>query len=180
MFLLVSVLVGFNWLSPMFVKPKYAPVQDQALMDEYMLGATAVRYDEHGNIAERLHVDNINHIQSQDYMTLHQPILMMKRDQMTWHVKAKTGKSYREEENHFTKIVLNEDVEIQIDQTTPGSWVLRTQELSLLPKEEIAYTDETVTISSNQLNIEGQGMQGDMKSGEIQLKHQVKTRYDAN
>jgi lipopolysaccharide export system protein LptC len=174
---LISLIIAMNWLLPSLVKPTPHNAPGENLIDEYMLGAKAIRYDDNGQIAEKLFVASINHVQNQDYMTLEAPKLIMNRDNLTWVVQAQSGKSFNPQDNPFAKIELDNNVEIHMLQQPPQAWVLKTEKLTLLPREEKAVTDEHVTIHSNQLTIEGQGMHGDLKQGQIDLNHQVKTTY---
>ncbi|MFM8453973.1 MAG: LPS export ABC transporter periplasmic protein LptC [Gammaproteobacteria bacterium] len=55
-----------------------------------------------------------------------------------------------------------------------------TQQLNYYPKMDLASSDALVILNKPGLEIEGIGLKADFKSGEIQLKQGVKTRYVAH
>lgn len=171
-------LIGLlNWALPHFVKPEpNAPITKNTV-DEYMIGAKAIRFDKQGKLAEKLYVAEISHLLTQEYMQLTAPKLIMNRDNLTWVIQAQSGKSFHPKDEPFERIELEQGVQIQLIQDPPHNWVLNTDKLTLLPREEKAITESEVNIHTDGLTIEGQGMLGDMKLGQIDINSQVKTTY---
>ncbi len=176
--LFLAFVAGLNWLLPKLVRPSPAPIPQKNQIDEYMLGAKAIRFDKTGKIVEKLNIEGVYHIQGEDFMSLRFPELALHRDNLLWTIKANSGKSFHSKEHSFERIDLKNHVEINVDQDAPNNWRMQTDSLSIFPLKELVVSDAPVSIFSGNLLIESQGVHGDLKLGLVDLKKEVTSYYE--
>lgn len=175
---MIGFILGLNWLFQLMFKPTLPAPSSQKVIDEYMMGAFAVRYDKEGKISEQLDIQEVYHVQGDEFMVLKSPRLTLHRPKLTWTVKANEGKSFFDKDNIFHQVNLEDRVEITMENHEPGNWRLLTDALTVFPKEEIASTDSAVRLYSGNLLIEGTGMVGWLKLGQVNLNHEVSSYYE--
>ena len=176
----IGLLIGLNaWLNSSHRHHDKSSIVSENLIDEYMLNALAKQYDDEGNLIETLRIERAYHIQGAPHMLLEQPKLTIERnDGQTWLIQSKKGKTVQGSEKPFDQLELSDSVEITLVERPKEDWQMLTEQLTIVPHLEIAYTDLPVTLISNQTVIQGKGMESQLKTGHIQLQSQVKSTYD--
>ena len=174
----LSVAALIYWGSSLYVLKKPGEIEKDQI-DEYMIDILVKKYNKDGLLGEKLEVEGVYHRYGDDHMNLIHPKLMMNRqDGATWVLHSKSGKSYQKDDQHFEKIDLTHEIQMEIQGVPNTQWQLTTDELTIYPREEKAHTDSLVHLTSSSVSMTSHGMVCDFKTGILDLLSQVKTHYD--
>lgn len=144
-----------------------------------MVGACAEKFNDTGQLYQRLTVDKWEKKQQDLEVTFYNPkFLWTMENGHTFEVHAKRGKGHQiPQRDHFEKIVLSQDVEVIRQSNTLMPWRLISQKITLYPEQQISKTTYPVEVFGPQTHIEAKGMNIDFKTGKIDFLHHVQTRY---
>ena len=88
-----------------------------------------------------------------------------------WQVSSDEGKGYETD----SKLILSNHVVVR--QESIPTTLLKTETLTIFPKQHFASTQDTVVITQGDSRLEARGMSIDFETGHITLKHQAQGRY---
>lgn len=168
--ILVSI-AGYIWLTP---DDGQALKTDQELLPDYVAqNITRTLYDEHGNIADTIKANRLEHFELLGFTQFEQPVYTLYHDQQTsWQASSQNAVWFAED-----KIILEHQVNIVSLQPDELIERIETDSLELLFPSNLLQTDRPVFIQGKGFYIEGVGLQADLTSQTLQLVEHQKTVY---
>lgn len=138
-------------------------------------------YQENGQISYTFHADRLEHYrqlgQRDNVFTLiDKPSLVIYQKDKPWFVRADKGKITSIDQNIelWSKVVLNHTNEQGI------VTIINTEKLVIDPINKLANTKEPVRIRSENVELEGVGMDADLTAEKLSLLSNVRGLYDPN
>ncbi|MGV8959656.1 MAG: LPS export ABC transporter periplasmic protein LptC [Stenotrophomonas sp.] len=146
---------------------------------DYVLGNfEIIALDEDGKEATTLRAPSMERSRADESMNVIEPLFLLPDAAgQHWQLRAKTGWiSAKGDEMRLRG-------DVNGDSPTTGNippTTFRTQRLDVFPRQNLARTDDTVTMTRPGIIQTGIGFQADLKSQQYSLLSQVKTRYEPN
>lgn len=134
--------------------------------------------DEQGHESTTLRAPSMERSRADESMTIAQPLFLLPDSNGNhWQLRAQNGwLSSKGEEMRLRGDVSGDSPH---DGTTPPT-TFRTATLDVFPKQNLARTDDKVTMTRPGIIQSGVGFKADLKSSQYSLLSQVKTRYEPN
>lgn len=176
--LLVAVIAGLSvWLYE--GQPPKGPAvtaRSQTAPDAYMEGFTTRVLDAQGQLLYQLTATYMAHYADDRLSELRQPQFIAYRpDGQRWTVVADSGQA----RDNNRQIMLNGRVTLQRQPSdaTPVNLEIRTRDVTIVPADDYAETDQHTTIIRADATVEATGLQVHFREGRVQLLSQVKGIY---
>lgn len=179
MVLLVSVISGVAYLLLDDYEEVIAPVQTPKLgaeeADYYGEGINYQRFTPQGKLQQALTSQSSQHFPSAAISEFSLPVVQAtNEDNKTWQIESLTGTM----KDHDNLVTFSQNVKIQPLNPDPGQYVLvTTEQLNYQTKEQLATSDQPVTITGETTIVTGIGMSFSVSTEILKLNHQVKTNY---
>lgn len=164
-----TIMLSINSKPEVFVKNENVP-------DGYMEEVTAMVMDKQGKLKMQVQTPRLTHYNEKNTSILISPsIIMYRNSTWPWYITAKTAKALLGVE----QVNFYDDVHIQhpADKTSPAT-LIRTETLTVLPDQQVARTEDFITLSQPNLKVSAKGMYADMGKGTIQLIAETKGEYE--
>lgn len=149
---------------------------EQSRPDLFMKRVTSIETDENGQVIKRLTTPSVLHYQKDDKADLETPVyIIYQSDQkQPWVITALQGTSLQ----HGKKIILNQQVNIHEKKGSNNDDVLiATSSLTYYPNEQLATTDQHVTIQKPDLLVTAIGMNAYLAQKKIDLLSNTRGVY---
>ncbi len=145
------------------------------VIDGFSSHATLTEYDEQGDIKTVLTAESATHLEPSGTTHFTKPfIITYTKDRTPWHIRADTGTS----DKNGHQIIFQHHILIHALPTARHPETrITTEELTIVPKESRAFTDQPVTLSRPGIVIHGVGLTANFKTGEYQLHSQSEAVY---
>lgn len=141
--------------------------------DLTLIQSTAIHYDNTGKKQYQLNAVKMDHFKESNMAFFEKPKLVQDNTTDQWHAEAEQGQA----DLNTDIIVLTNQVRIEkIDPTQ--NITLRTSELSIDTKQNIAENDVLTIIHSGKSYIESKGFHTNLNTSEILLKSNVRGTHD--
>ncbi|GLQ31297.1 LPS export ABC transporter periplasmic protein LptC [Litoribrevibacter albus] len=141
--------------------------------DLTLINSSSKHYDENGQQQYRLTASKIDHYKDERTAVFQQPRLFNNQQGTEWTAEAEQGQA-----NLDSDIIVLKD-QVKIDRNTADQTVrLRTSELSIDTKQNIAENDVLTVIHSGNSYIESKGFQTNLNTNETLLKANVRGTHD--
>ena len=164
-FLLV-LAAAVNWYLDTIVE---APGQKNIQANDpdlYMSNASLTQFDETGSIRHRIQASKFTHYPASDITTLIMPnITLYKHSGPPWNIKSNAGRILPEEEEKGRTLELWDSVLIERARSEMEFITIRTENLTVLPEQDYAETDQTVIIDDNTGRTTASGMKAYLTPG---------------
>lgn len=145
----------------------------EAPYDYYLTGMQSHRFDAQGTIRYRLESDRYTHFPDDDHADLVVPHLQWLSDRgELWLLDAQNGRLQTDPANET--LLLTGMVSLKRTPGAAGALELRTETLLVLPPAEIARTEAPVTVTSDSVNLQSDGMQLDFSTNHLNLLSNVR------
>ncbi len=145
----------------------------QGLPDFFVERFTTTTMDEEGRPKRRLEARSMAHFPDTDTTELEQPYLVLyEESEPPWHVRSERGWVAP---GNSTMLLLGK---VHIWRNTPDGETqleIETEDLRILPDEQIGETEQAVVISTPQSRTRSVGMRAFMEQGRLELLSQVRT-----
>lgn len=175
--LVVLTSVSF-WLSQTHDEKKQAPVSDLDTKLNYVLRDFELQFfDENGQPTMNLKAPLLRNDPKLEIGTIENPVVKLHQADITWDLNADLATVTNDKE--FVELLGM--VHVRRQQPAIGKWLtLDTREVNIEVTPQIATTDEAVTMTDGSNQLEGIGLEIDMRSDTFHLKKQVKATYAVN
>ncbi|OGT31445.1 MAG: LPS export ABC transporter periplasmic protein LptC [Gammaproteobacteria bacterium RIFCSPHIGHO2_12_FULL_35_23] len=145
--------------------------------DWYMTEVTSTTYNSQGLVKGILLSPKVTHHPLTNTIELTRPNLTLyDSDRVPWHITSLNGRIYQSQAN---KVHLWNNVIIQ---QMPGphsdSTTISTNKLTYYPKTSFAHTNQPVTITQSNSEMQSVGIDADLKKGLIHFLSQSHIEYD--
>lgn len=175
--LLMISIVGFaTWATLSFYRPSTIIAEPGAeLPDAYMEDVIALVMDQSGNPSLKLKTPLMVHYSQYNTAHLTTPeVILYRQSTQPWFINARYGKSTRgiEQVDFWENVTLFRPM----DQRNPETWI-KTETLTIHPNQKTAATNDTITLTQNNLLLEAIGMEANMKNGDIKLLSHARGEY---
>jgi len=153
------------------------PTQQQhsKAADLIIRDARTRHYNVEGALAYQVDADRITFFQfaRRDRADLTRPRMVFYQGaDSRWRTESRSGVAY----DNGQKVVLQGKVVVS-ELPQPGI-TLRTEKITLKPREEFAETDKVVTITDGVNRTTGKGMRADLKQDKVEILANVESRYE--
>lgn len=159
-----------------FLGKRPTPQQKNQAADLVINGAKTRHFNQEGTLAYRVDAERITYFQfaRRDRADLNEPRILFYQDkQPKWRTESRTGVAH----NNGERVVLRGKVRIE-ELPGPDSIELRTQSITIKPREEYAETDKVVTISAGANRTTGKGLRAHLKEDKVEILSEVKSTYE--
>ena len=128
--------------------------------------------DENGHLKYQVRAEHMTHFPNDDILRLNRPdIDIVHTDGAVWHIRAERG----ETTTAGDRLWLLGEVDIRRPATTTGSALhVITSDLLVKPEDELAETENAVTITGNRYVINAVGLKADFKTSNLELLSRVR------
>jgi len=171
---LIGALGYWNVRPESFMERRAAAEADDAI-DFYVVGATALQYQEDGKLHYELTADRLEHIKASDITLLDKPDLLLYRGtQYPWHVRSDKGEVAPEGK----EVELIDNVRIARTDAKNRPTVITSSRVTVFPDEEYAQTRQAVRIEAANGVTTAQGMKAYLNDGKIDLLSNVRGQHE--
>jgi lipopolysaccharide export system protein LptC len=178
--MLFIVLSGLLTLSFYYSKP-FSAMQPNAsnVPDWYIQHAKMTNINAQGLVSAILTSPHLKHFTDKNVIHIETPFLITyDKSRVPWHIHANKGLAYQGKNK---KIDLIGDVSIlQLPGKTSNNAKLTTTQMSYFPNQNIAETNEPVTITEPGSIMHSVGFRANLKKGIIHFLSRSETEYHAN
>lgn len=155
---------------------QYTHQKEQA--DSIMQDVTLITMGKNGKPKNQISSPKVMHYQQGDNTSFESPnIIMYQKKGMPWYISAQSGQSIA----GFSTVILSKNVKFY---RPPGphnnTITLTTSRLSLFPHEEIAQTDQAVTMTQPGSVIKSVGLRAYLKSDRVELLSRAEGSYESH
>jgi lipopolysaccharide export system protein LptC len=174
--ILISLGLWFTESPPELLGKRPTPQQQTQAADLVIRDARTRHYDQEGTLAYRVDAERITFFQFErrDRADLTEPRIFFYQDkEPKWRTESRTGVAH----NNGQRVVLQGDVHIS-ELPEPGGIQLRTESITIKPREEYAETDKLVTITAGQNRTQGKGLRAYLNQDRVEILSQVKSSYE--
>ena len=175
--LFVTSLVLLFWYSSNQEgsKPDSADIGDDT-PDFFITDFSIEDFNDQGKVRYSIEAEHLEHYPLSDTAKIRKPFITIYRttSQMPWYAKADEGLV----DNEGKILTLKNQVQLFNTKDHAGRLHLTTQKLIINIENELAYTDEKVTLVSPQGHLEAIGLEADLTSNRLQLKSRVKGKHE--
>ena len=143
--------------------------------DGIMENATMLRFDEQGQLLNRIQADKLTHFPGNDSTQIEKPnIILFKANAKPWTITAKQGLASEGSD----VITLQKQVNIrQPAGPSNAPTVIKTEKLTYLPKQQLAKTDQFITLEQPGITVTSIGMKAHLDTSQIELLSEAKGKY---
>ena len=127
-----------------------------------------------GTESVRLKAPELQRSREDESLAIVQPVFLLPAQQGAWRLGADQG--WVSPDGDLVRLEGNVEGDSQGDNPSQAS--LRTGRLELLPDQDLARSDDRVTLSQPGIIQTGVGMEANLKTRNYRLLSQVKVRYD--
>ena len=175
--LLVFGLAILLWGSQKLVKPNIVPKQekDELLVPDYVAtNMQTTLYDKLGLARSFMAAEKMEHYEALAFTSFMQPryTLHIENDPAPWKLTAKEATLYDE-----NRLVFEEQVLLVSQDENGYLRKIATSYLEIMLDEQTMKTDQPLVISGVNFNVEGVGMNGNLRLKQINLLNHTKTTY---
>lgn len=141
--------------------------------DFFLERANSVEFDESGKIRYRFNADQLQHFPKGDYTLVETPdVTLFHRNGTPWYINAQQGRILPD----GNTIKLWDEVLIRRG-TPQDPLEMRTRALTILPKQDIAKTEQDVVITNRAGRIDATGMVSYIDENRMELLSNVRVRH---
>lgn len=134
-------------------------------------------YNENGQPTMNLQAPVLRNDPELELGTIEMPVMNLNQPNTTWYLSAETATVTADKEH----VELQGQVEIRRREHGAGSWVrLDTRDVQIEVTQQLAKTDQPVSIFDGQNQLDAIGIELDLKSNTFYLQQQVKAIYAVN
>ncbi|MCF7981442.1 MAG: LPS export ABC transporter periplasmic protein LptC [Pseudomonadales bacterium] len=170
----ILVAIAFNHQQ----KPTQGTAQisgpQNAEPDFYLLNAKSVEFDQSGKLRYRFNAQQLDHFPKGDYTLVKTPdITLFHNDGTPWYINARQGRitAGNESIKLWDQVVIIRD-----SQEEPMKMETRT--LTIIPKQDIAKTEQDVVITNRAGRIDATGMITYVDENRMELLSNVRVRHE--
>lgn len=173
---LLAALVGGTWWAAEYTRSAVAPDPLKRMtheLDSYVTRFTIVRSDPHGMPVTRLEGGRLNHYPDDDsYEITTFRAVSQRPDRPAMTARADHARM----DEDGARIVLSGDALLRRLPTRAGAAELsvRSEEITLLPDQDVAFTEHPATIVNGASTIEGRGVRYNNVTRELQIRQQTR------
>lgn len=176
--LLFAAVFGSWWLIKTSTNDhaKNSPASTQTTPDTFMKQVTYISTDAAGNLSSHLVASNLFHFEKNNSSTYSSPkFTIYVKSGEPWFVSAENGESF----DGIHKIILKNKVYVHQNAGPHNNeFSMYTSELTILPKLNLAKTNQAVTIQQPGGTVHATGLTANLKTGEIKLISRAEGQYD--
>lgn len=170
--LLTFIVVSFVWLFPAFDShQEQTAAQDEVFVPEFTAKLLHQEmYDSNGAIQQEVFSRQMEHFSELSLTYFVEPeFIIYQNQQPLWRLAAKVG--------NMQDGILTLDEQVTMVQIKPDSLVqtITTEFLEIDLNKKLVKTDNPITIESDSLFVQGQGLHADLNEGRVRLTHHVRT-----
>jgi lipopolysaccharide export system protein LptC len=164
-FLLV-LAAAVNWYLDTIVEEPGQKIIQANDPDLYMSNASLTQFDERGAIRHRIEASKFTHYPATDITTLMMPIITLyKKSGPPWHIKSQAGRILPGLAEKDRILELWDSVLIERTRSENEFITIRSENLTVLPEQDYAETDQTVIIDDNTGRTVASGMKAYLTPG---------------
>lgn len=163
-----------HWQGKEVIDPIAQQQQRANEPDFYMQDATVMQYSESGRLKQQMDAQLIQHYPEGDFTLADSPqITLFRNDTSPWRISAAKGRGT----NNNDVIDLWSNVNVQ--RTLPGTTQnLNTEKLTIINSENLALTDQKVTITDASTRLDAIGMKAYIDENRIEFLSNVRVNHD--
>lgn len=172
--LILAIVSFFGWYQ-FKANPKTS--QPAAAVDAFAIGVEGVQFNPLGQKRAEMQTPKLLHFTDQDSSILTTPYLVLysQNNKAPWIISSQTGKTF----NGTRKIDLIDNVVIhQPSGAENTDTVITTSLLHVFPKNQLANTDQLVTLVQSGVKITSKGMNAYLDQKRVTLLSQARGLYD--
>lgn len=172
---IITMLVALSFEYQEKPEPESAKTakSQNAEPDFYLVKATSMEFDEEGELRYRFNAQQLEHFPKGDYTLVETPdITLFHSDGTPWYINANQGRLTSGSET----IKLWDDVVIRRD-TPQDPLQMETRALTIVPKQDIAKTQQDVVITNRSGRIDATGMISYIEENRMELLSNVRVRH---
>lgn len=171
--LLVAAIVS-GW-SAWHMRERSEPAADTGQRSDYVLrDFELVMLGKDGTESVRLRAPELQRSREDESLAIVQPLFLMPGEDGGWQLAADQG--WVDADGSLARLEGNVEGDSAEGHAVPTS--LRTTSLELVPEQNIARTDDPVTLTQPGIMQTGVGFQANLKTRQYKFLSQVKVRYD--
>lgn len=155
-------------------------IADKAILDEAMHDIHLVRYNEQGQLIQRLQMNSWQRYKGETITYMIAPKLYVFSEKGNWEVSANKGKGYQDSlKSNLKELYLSSNVVVKrLD--SQGPWELRTDSLWFDPITTLAKTDDPIVLDGPSTQITAIGIRSILNQQTLEFVKNVETRYHAS
>lgn len=136
--------------------------------DAFIEGGTITAFRDDGGLRYRLSADEISHFDAAGLSTLQAPVLELHDAKgAPWRVASSTGEVRKVAGAEEEQVELKGDVILTQDRGDGATTEIATEALTLYPRLQQAWTDQTAIIESDTVSARVGGFEADLASGRM-------------
>ena len=171
---ILAILSFFGWYQ---FKSNPKTSEPAAAVDAFAIGVEGVQFNILGQKRAEVQTPKLLHFTREDSSLLTRPyvVLYSENNKAPWIISSQTGKTY----NGTRRIDLIEDVVIHQPAGSQNTdTVITTSLLHVFPKDQLANTDQSVTLVQSGIKITSKGMNAYLDQKRVTLLSQARGLYD--
>jgi lipopolysaccharide export system protein LptC len=175
--LLLVAVIGTGWYLQQQGADPQQTTASRSGPDAFVTGMQLAVMDETGQEIYRIESDTMTHFPEDEHFKLTRPRFDITRpDGTIWHITAEHGQSTPDND----QLWLLGEVDIRRPGTSKISGLhVKTSDILIKPDEEIAETDNAVTITAEGYLVTAVGLKADLRKNLLELRSRVRGTIDA-
>lgn len=177
-FLSLITLACALWISLFNPKHNNFTTPTTTLSDAYMENVTATIMDKQGKVKMKIDTPRLLHYKENDLSKLYKPqVILYRNSTHPWFITAQKATALQgiNQVDFINEVVIHHPA----DEGSPAT-LIRTKLLSVFPEEQIARSDQVVSMEQPNLRINATGMYADIGKGDIKLLSATRGEYVPN
>ncbi len=172
--LLAIVIRDFVETTPLDIEIEQTLNMSETKSDYYLEDFKTRKYDQQGVLEYQITGASLAHYPTDDRSEIKQPLLILHKDDVKWHIKSETGQLLRNPDV-FT---LHGEVLVDRDSADGKTLNIRTSELSISPEGNQVHTQQAVDIISDTWQLHSIGLHSTIDTGKLTLLSSVTGHYE--
>lgn len=152
--------------------------EDEGKPDAFMEDVVATMINKEGKPSLRMAASKMTHYISNDSTEITNPQLTFYRDSpVPWHLQANYARALQglSQLLLWDKVIIDHPGDLENEKTT-----FSTSTLTVFPQQQIAMTQDPVTLRQPNTEVHAVGMNADLASGNVMLLSKTEGKYNAS
>ena len=172
--IILALAILVHWQGTEVIDPIAQRQQRASEPDFYMLGASVTQFSNTGKIKQQMQAQLIEHYPEGNFTLAETPkITLFHDDGIPWYISAEKGRSMHNNDiiDLWGNVLLRRTM-------SANNQVLKTKKLTINTSQNVAHTDQDVSITDASTRLDATGMKAYIDENRIEFQSNVRVTHD--